>query len=63
MDDSDTEDCDRPTPPHGAVPMLPRPGGSGFAAEGPGFYVWDETACAARRSAAELWRVAGGGED
>lgn len=63
MDDSDSEDRPHRTPPHAPVPMLPRPGGSGFAAEGPGFYVWDETACAARRSAAELWRVARGRED
>ncbi len=58
MDDSDSEEPKRHAARRGAVPMLPRPGGSGFAAEGPGFYVWEETVCAARRSAAELWLVA-----
>ena len=43
--------------------MLPRPRGSGFAAEGPGFYVWDETPREARRNAAELWSVARAGKD
>ena len=43
--------------------MLPRPRGSGFAAEGPGFYVWDETPCSAQRNAAELWLVARSSED
>jgi hypothetical protein len=57
MDDSDSQEPGKPAPRRGAVPMLPRPRGSGFAAEGPGFYVWDETPWEARRNAAELWLV------
>jgi len=61
MDDSDSEEPRKPARRRGAVPMLSRPRGSGFAAEGPGFYVWDETSVEARRNAADLWLVAGDG--
>jgi len=61
MDDSNSEEPRKRARRRGAVPMLPRPRGSGFAAEGPGFYVWDETPVEARRNAADLWIVTGGG--
>ncbi len=34
--------------------LLPRDRGTGFAAEGPGFYVWDDVASEARATAREL---------
>ena len=63
MDDSDSEEPRYRAASREAVPMLPRPRGGGFAAEGPGFYVWDETPQEARRNAAELWLVARAGKD
>ena len=38
---------------NGAFALRPR--GNGFAAEGPGFYVWDEEPSALQEEAAELW--------
>ncbi len=54
MDDSDSEEPRDRAPRGGVVPMLPRPRGSGFAAEGPGFYVWDDFARETRERASEL---------
>lgn len=65
MDDSNPEGRDpRAKPPlPAAVPMLPRDGGCGFAAEGPGFYVWDDLPGETRARAAALWAVARTRED
>ena len=56
MDDSDSEEPRKPARRRGAVPMLSRPRGSGFAAEGPGFYVWDEDPNEVIRAVRELQR-------
>ena len=47
-------------PAHPIPPLRSR--GTGFAVEGPGFYVWDEVESETRRSAAELMEVAPAGE-
>ena len=48
-----------PDPKTGAstTGLLPRSRGSGFAAEGPGFYVWDDFARETRERASELRAV------
>ncbi len=51
--------CSRPAPREGAAISV-RPHGRGFAAEAPGFYVWDEDRDEALRIARELERAAPG---